>query len=173
MPRPHRPIPELTPEEIARFWRQVDRAGADDCWIYGHRLTPHPLIYYRMFTCRGASYAAHRVAYTLVKGPIPDGLEIDHTCDVKACVNPSHLDAVTHRENLVRATERHRTWDIYVNWIWDVGAGSVDELPCGQMPRLIEQGKVRTRYWWGQRFINRQDVKRCAHEFWENFSRNR
>lgn len=45
---------------------------------------------------------AHRVAYELWKGPIPAGLEIDHLCMVKHCVNPDHLEAVTHAENLRR-----------------------------------------------------------------------
>lgn len=46
---------------------------------------------------------AHRVAYTLAVGSIPDGLEIDHLCFVPACVNPDHLEAVTGLENKRRA----------------------------------------------------------------------
>jgi hypothetical protein len=38
-----------------------------------------------------------------VKGPIPEGLEIDHLCRVQLCVNPEHLEAVTHRENMLRS----------------------------------------------------------------------
>jgi hypothetical protein len=45
---------------------------------------------------------AHRVAYEQHRGPIPDGLELDHLCRVTVCVNPQHLEAVTHRENLRR-----------------------------------------------------------------------
>lgn len=45
---------------------------------------------------------AHRVAYIEANGPIPDGLEIDHLCRVTLCVNPSHLEAVTHAENVRR-----------------------------------------------------------------------
>ena len=47
---------------------------------------------------------AHRVAYELTNGPIPDGLELDHLCRVRHCVNPSHIEAVTHRENTLRGT---------------------------------------------------------------------
>lgn len=45
---------------------------------------------------------AHRLAYTLWTGPIPDGLQIDHLCRVRLCCNPAHLEAVTQQVNLAR-----------------------------------------------------------------------
>lgn len=51
--------------------------------------------------------AAHRFAYELANGPIPDGLEIDHLCRNRKCVNPAHLQAVSHRENMLRAAKTH------------------------------------------------------------------
>jgi len=50
---------------------------------------------------------AHRVAYELAKGPIPQGLEIDHLCRVRSCINPDHLEAVTKRENILRGYGTH------------------------------------------------------------------
>lgn len=52
----------------------------------------------------------HRVAYELAKGPIPDGLEIDHLCRVPACMNPDHLEPVTRKVNTDRGmcAEVHR-----------------------------------------------------------------
>ena len=44
-------------------------------------------------------YYVHRVSYEHHKGPIPEGLTIDHLCRVKLCVNPDHLEAVTQAEN--------------------------------------------------------------------------
>lgn len=167
MPALPRPIPQLTPAEVDRFWANVDRSGGPEaCWLYGLQSTSHPLIYYRAYSVRGEGYPAHRVAYALTKGPIPEGLELDHTCDVKACVNPAHLEAVTHRENMIRGRERRQTWDIYVNWLWY--AGSIEGLLSSQdIMRLIEEGAIRTRFWYGQLFINREDLEQEKGRAWD------
>lgn len=60
----------------------------------------------KLHTCT----AAHRVAYIAICGPIPQGLELDHLCENKLCVNPDHLEAVTHRENVIRGFLRRQLY---------------------------------------------------------------
>lgn len=61
---------------------------------------------YPIFTVGGELVGAHRFAWSLVNGPIPDGMEIDHVyergCRSKLCVNHAHLEPVTHLENMRR-----------------------------------------------------------------------
>lgn len=49
-----------------------------------------------------ASAGAHRVVYEMHRGPIPEGLHLDHLCRKPDCVNPDHLEPVTNRENMMR-----------------------------------------------------------------------
>lgn len=50
----------------------------------------------------GRMYLAHRYAWELEHGPVPEGLELDHVCRNRACINVEHLELVTHRENTLR-----------------------------------------------------------------------
>lgn len=86
------------PEVIAkRFWSKVDKRGTDECWPwvavtgtggYGH------------FSIQGRMARAHRQAFILTNGPIPDGLDCCHKCDNPPCCNPAHLFIGTTSENL-------------------------------------------------------------------------
>lgn len=89
-----------------RFWAKVDRSGGPDaCWNWTASTTADG---YGRFRVRPESSGesqkalAHRVAYELLVGPIPDGLQIDHLCRNRGCVNPAHLEPVTGQENTLR-----------------------------------------------------------------------
>lgn len=57
---------------------------------------------YGQIGCSGTVKMAHRAVYEALVGPIPEGLELDHLCKNRLCVNPDHLEPVTHQENVKR-----------------------------------------------------------------------
>ena len=82
-----------------RFLAKIVAPSADECWQWTACTDSHG---YGHFKVDGRGVGAHRFAYEYFVGPIPDGLELDHLCRVRNCVNPAHLEAVTHAENIRR-----------------------------------------------------------------------
>lgn len=102
---PQASTPKLVPLPPAeRFWRFVSPQSNDECWIWNGGLNNYGYGLLSGLKAKNHSYAvlAHRVGYELLIGPIPDGLEIDHLCRTRSCVNPEHLDTVTSRVNTLR-----------------------------------------------------------------------
>lgn len=101
-----------------RLWAQINKdgplpdgrtlgAGLGPCWLWTGRLNNKG--YGRVtLWAKKRGYMAHRMAYEFAVGPIPDGLEIDHLCRNRICCNPSHLEPVTHQENVRRARREVR-----------------------------------------------------------------
>lgn len=96
----------LTSED--RFWAKVKRAADDECWLWQDAVRTDG--YGVIQSSRGRIEAAHRVAYTLAYGDIPDGLWVLHRCDVKRCVNPQHLFLGTRQDNMDDMVAKRRHW---------------------------------------------------------------
>lgn len=77
----------------------------DNCWFFAGKLSPQGYGQLRFYENGKHHYwAAHRVMYENLVGPIPEGLVIDHLCRNPICINPEHLEPVTPRENVLRGS---------------------------------------------------------------------
>lgn len=91
-------------DDPTKFWMRVLRPSPDSCWEWqgGHS---HG---YGSVWWQGRSRHAHRVAWTLARGPVPDGMGVLHHCDNPPCCNPAHLYLGTDVENARDRVERGR-----------------------------------------------------------------
>lgn len=101
------------PDVHARFWAKIARGDQDECWPWLAGINQYG---YGQFSWNGSKVGAHRVSYMIHCGPIPDGMSINHIChdrDIscaggvgcrhRRCVNPTHLEVATAKEQAVRA----------------------------------------------------------------------
>lgn len=123
-----------SPPATDAFWAKVDKDGPGGCWLWTGYTSPRG---YGDTGRYGLSRTrlAHRIAYELTLGRIPEGMQLDHLCRVRRCVNPEHLEPVTPRENIARG-------DGGASW------GYVPE-PVGPVvrTRLPRTASVEERFW--------------------------
>lgn len=98
-----------------RFWAKVDRRDPDECWLFKGAISSSGYGSIKVGGRRGRTILAHRLAYELTHGPLPQiDLEgnrvlVCHRCDTPRCCNPAHLRAGTQADNLAEMAVRRRS----------------------------------------------------------------
>lgn len=90
---------------LKRFWSKVDMDNPRGCWEWTAGVFDNG---YGSFRMDAKNYRAHRLAWSICNGEIPDGMIVMHTCDNPLCCNPTHLKIGTHRENTLDMYDKKR-----------------------------------------------------------------
>lgn len=96
----------MTPAQQLEHIRNRVRTNEQGCWLWMMACSP---MGYGFVSWQGRPRLVHRVVYENLKGPIPEGLQLDHLCRQPACCNPKHLEPVTNRENTLRGLRPNRS----------------------------------------------------------------
>lgn len=92
---------------VDKFWAQVAAREPSECWLWTGRLTANG---YGQHGWGNVAVHAHRIAWILTYGPIPDGLVVRHlVCDNRPCCNPAHLAIGTHADNAADRVAKGRS----------------------------------------------------------------
>ena len=99
----------LSDADARRLWKYIAVRDPHECWLWQGYQDPSGQGQIKSYGRQGQSYKAHRVAYTVAYGPIPEGLIVRHRCDTSACCNPNHLVLGTHADNVRDRVARGRS----------------------------------------------------------------
>lgn len=102
---------ELTPAEIERFWKRIDRRGPQECWLWSGELNNNGYGRFSAYRRGRVRLLAHRVARWLETGETGEGKMLLHSCDTPRCCNPGHLRIGTQVDNMRDAKAKGRASD--------------------------------------------------------------
>lgn len=123
-----------------RFWSKVDRSGGvDTCWLWVGAIDSTG---YGAIKVNGYKEGAHRVAYRLERGEIPDGVDIKQTCQERRCCNPRHLLPVTRQVSVAMMRQEQRKQAAETE-------REVIRLPRGQM-KCTRCGAMKPMRWFAK-----------------------
>lgn len=126
---------------------EVEPSG---CWLWQGAPTGNNG--YGQVTIGGIKHAVHRLMYRLAHGPIPEGMDVMHSCDTPLCINPAHLSAGTHDDNMADMRNKGRsatkltahqvrdirTWiaagksNVYLGRVFGVSASTISRIRTGE-----------------------------------------
>ena len=138
----------MTDRQARRFWANVDPSGmggryaynGTPCHVWTGYCDRHG--YGRYCARHSRPQLAHKLAYELLNGPVPQGLELDHVCRNRACV--LHVRAVTHRENMRNTPKAEKTHCIRGH---ELSGRNVIVKPDGRRScRTCKQAQERAKY---------------------------
>ncbi len=93
------------------FWDRVEPCPMTACWIWSGHLSNLGYARWSYLDRSKPTREGYRIAFEVLVGKVPKGLELHHTCEMRCCVNPDHLEPVTHAENLFRGRTTDRWWE--------------------------------------------------------------
>lgn len=140
--------------DLKRFWSYVLVAVPGECWLWTGGTRPNG---YGRIKIKRKFWATHCLAYELAHGPIPPGLFVLHSCDVRLCVNPAHLHVGTHQQNMNEMKERDRHDCVYgsVHYAAKLTSAQVIEIRDLYATGLYLQREIAVRFGVTQSVISR------------------